>query len=107
MLAACLEERAPVAVIYTDGRELLATPELGRFGGLVTGAHAESLESTSRWHWACPRTFGPRLRHLHVSSLSPELHHLPLTEEHEELFMPLLRRCRDVPWILEAPPRDP
>jgi hypothetical protein len=24
----------------------------------------------------------------------------------EELFMPLLHRCLDVPWILEAPPRQ-
>ena len=46
-----------------------------------------------------------RLRHLHVSSLSPDLAHIPLTEEHEELFAPLLGRCRDVPWILEAPLR--
>lgn len=49
--------------------------------------------------------FGDRLRHLHVSSLSPELHHMPLTREHEELFRPVLQRCLDVPWILEAPPR--
>jgi hypothetical protein len=50
--------------------------------------------------------FRSRLRHLHVSSLSPQLHHEPVTEEHEELFMPLLQRCLDVPWILEAPPRE-
>jgi hypothetical protein len=25
--------------------------------------------------------------------------------EHEDLFSPLLQRCLDVPWILEAPPR--
>jgi hypothetical protein len=49
--------------------------------------------------------FGERLRHLHVSSLSAELHHVPLTEEHEKRFGPLLQRCLDVPWILEAPPR--
>jgi sugar phosphate isomerase/epimerase len=48
---------------------------------------------------------GNRLRHVHVSSLSPELRHVPLTEEHEELFRPVLERCVDVPWILEAPPR--
>jgi hypothetical protein len=50
--------------------------------------------------------FRSRLRHVHVSSLSSELHHIPLTEEDEVLFMPLLERCLDVPWILEAPPRD-
>jgi hypothetical protein len=35
----------------------------------------------------------------------PELHHVPLTAEHEDLFRPVLERCVDVPWILEAPPR--
>jgi len=35
MLARALETRSPVAVIYRDGRELLATPVLGRLGGLA------------------------------------------------------------------------
>jgi hypothetical protein len=38
-----------------------------------------------------------------VSSLGADGHHLALSEEHEELFGPLLGRCRDVPWIFEAP----
>jgi hypothetical protein len=50
--------------------------------------------------------FGSRLRHVHVSSLSGELHHVPLSEEDEALFLPVLERCLDVPWILEAPPRN-
>ena len=29
-----------------------------------------------------------------------------LTEDDEELIMPLLESCLDVPWILEAPPRE-
>lgn len=49
--------------------------------------------------------FGGRLRHLHVSSLSPELHHVPLSADDEERFRAVLERCRDVPWILEAPLR--
>lgn len=49
--------------------------------------------------------FGQRLRHLHVSSLCAESHHVPLSADDEELFRPLLLRCLDVPWILEAPPR--
>lgn len=47
--------------------------------------------------------FAARLRHVHVSSLSAELHHVPLSEEDEERFAPALSRCVDVPWILEAP----
>jgi hypothetical protein len=44
------------------------------------------------------------LRHVHLSSLSEDLHHVSLTDEDEELFSPVLRRCLDVPWIFEAPP---
>lgn len=49
--------------------------------------------------------FGGRLRHVHLSSLSEDLHHVPLTIEDEALFRPILERCLDVPWIFEAPPR--
>ncbi len=48
--------------------------------------------------------YGARLRHVHLSSLSEELHHVPLTIEDELLFRPILERCLDVPWIFEAPP---
>lgn len=47
--------------------------------------------------------FGCRLRHLHVSSLDDDGHHVALRGGDEEAYAPLLRRCRDVPWILEAP----
>jgi len=47
--------------------------------------------------------FAGRLRHLHVSSIDEECRHRPLTAEHEARFSALLRRCPDVPWILEAP----
>jgi hypothetical protein len=29
--------------------------------------------------------------------------HAPVTREDSERFLPVLRRCIDVPWILEAP----
>jgi hypothetical protein len=47
--------------------------------------------------------YAGRLRHLHVSSIDEECRHLPLSVEHEGRFGALLRRCPDVPWILEAP----
>jgi sugar phosphate isomerase/epimerase len=68
-------------------------------------AHAASLDSTMTLAGELLDAFRGRLRHVHVSSLSPDLHHIPLSEEDEALFMPLLERCLDVPWILEAPPR--
>jgi hypothetical protein len=70
-------------------------------------AHAWSIDDTMTLGDGLLDAFRMRLRHLHVSSLSLDQHHVPLTEEHEELFTPLLRRCLDVPWILEAPPREP
>lgn len=80
--------------------------ELPEAGFCFDIAHAWSIDEDMSVGWNLLDAFRGRLRHLHVSSLSDELHHIPLTEEHEELFAPLLERCRDVPWILEAPLRD-
>jgi hypothetical protein len=79
--------------------------ELPEAGFCFDIAHAWSIDETMTVGGDLLDSFRTRLRHLHVSSLSPDLHHTSLTEEHEELFVPLLQRCLDVPWILEAPPR--
>lgn len=68
-------------------------------------AHAWAVDPTMAEGEMILDQFGARLRQLHISSLDPDQHHVPLTAEHERLFGPLLDRCRDVPWILEAPPR--
>ncbi len=68
-------------------------------------AHAWSIDNTMSVGGDLLDAFRERLRHLHISSLSADLHHVSLTEEDEELFRPLLHRCVDVAWILEAPPR--
>lgn len=70
-------------------------------------AHAWSIDPTMGLARDLLDAFGSRLRHVHVSSLSADLHHVPLTAEDEAVFMPVLERCLDLPWILEAPPRDP
>jgi hypothetical protein len=51
--------------------------------------------------------FASRLKHVHLSSMSKSLSHIPLQAEQQALFMPLLSRCSDVPWILEAEPPRP
>ena len=66
-------------------------------------AHAWAVDPSMREAQLMLDTYACRLRHLHVSSLGPDGHHLPLSDEHEQLFGPLLSRCRDVPWIFEAP----
>jgi hypothetical protein len=69
-------------------------------------AHAKSIDETMTEGEAILRQFTGRLRHVHLSSLDMESHHVSLSPEDEDLFAPLLEHCRDVPWILEAPPRD-
>ncbi|MEA2311111.1 MAG: hypothetical protein QOE28_1079, partial [Solirubrobacteraceae bacterium] len=66
-------------------------------------AHVMSVDPTLAVGEALLDAYAGRLRHLHVSSLDGECRHVPLTAEHEARFVPLLRRCPDVPWILEAP----
>jgi hypothetical protein len=66
-------------------------------------AHSWSVDPSMDEAHALLDAFAARLRHVHLSSLDDELHHVPLRDEDQELFAPLLQRCRDVPWILEAP----
>lgn len=64
--------------------------------------HAQSIDPTLGEAHRLLDAFGERLRHVHVSSLDADCHHVPLTAADERAFMPVLRRCCDVPWILES-----
>lgn len=66
-------------------------------------AHAADVDPTLAAGERLLDRFAGRLRHLHVSSLDAAGHHVPLRAADEMAFAGLLRRCRDVPWILEAP----
>ncbi len=68
-------------------------------------AHAKHVDPSLQGGRTMLDRFAGRLRHVHLSSLDGNGHHVPLTAEDEELFTDLLERCRDVPWILEAPLR--
>jgi hypothetical protein len=68
-------------------------------------AHAWSLDPTMELAHHLLDRFAGRLRQVHLSSLVNGKH-APVSEEHERLFLPLLERCRDVPWILEAAKPD-
>jgi hypothetical protein len=46
--------------------------------------------------------FGDRLRQLHVSGIEPDGTHRPTTRVDLDLYSPLLARCTNVPWLLEA-----
>ena len=80
-----------------------AFSELPEAGFCFDVAHAWSVDPEMGIAEQLLDSFGDRLRHLHLSSLSKDLHHVPLSAEDEELFGPTLERCVDVPWILEAP----
>jgi hypothetical protein len=66
-------------------------------------AHAAAVDLTMDEAHRLLDRFCGRLRHLHVSSLDGDSHHEPLSDADELAWTPVLRRCRDVPWILEAP----
>lgn len=67
-------------------------------------AHAKDVDPSMSEAIEILERFSSRVRHVHISSLDEGQHHVSLTPEDEELFAPVLERCRDVPWILEAPP---
>jgi Xylose isomerase-like TIM barrel len=81
-----------------------AFAELPEAGLCFDIAHAWSIDPSMEVANDLLDSFGDRLRHVHLSSLSKDLHHVSLTREDEELFGPTLERCVDVPWIFEAPP---
>ncbi|WP_320670826.1 TIM barrel protein [Patulibacter defluvii] len=65
--------------------------------------HAQSIDPSLDEAQRLLDAFGERLRHVHLSSLDEHCHHVPLRPADEEAFGPVLQRCLDVPWILEAP----
>ena len=79
--------------------------ELPEAGFVFDIAHAHDADPSMALAEDLLDRFGGRLRHVHLSSIR-EGRHVPLTAEDEELFRPLLARCRDVPWILEALPPE-
>ena len=68
-------------------------------------AHAWSIDPTMAMAHELLDRFRSRLRHVHLSSLSGG-HHVLVAADDEPLFVDVLDRCRDVPWILEAPPPE-
>jgi hypothetical protein len=66
-------------------------------------AHAHTVDPSLRLAARLLDAFRGRLREVHLSSIRGGSH-VALTPEDERLFAPVLSRCRDVPWILEARP---
>lgn len=98
-----MDTRKHVGHVADDLALLFA--ELPAAGLCLDVAHAKDVDPTMEVASEILRRFSSRLSHVHISSLDETQHHVSLTPEDEELFEPVLDRCRDVPWILEAPPR--
>jgi hypothetical protein len=64
--------------------------------------HAWSVDPSMELAHDLLDAFRLRLSHLHISSLTDACKHAPLTPEVERRFAPVLARCYDMPWILEA-----
>lgn len=77
--------------------------ELPEAGFCFDIAHAHAIDPSMSVAHEMLDAFRSRLRQVHVSSLR-DARHVSLSDEDEERFTPILARCRDVPWILEAPP---
>ena len=67
-------------------------------------AHAHAVDPSLAVARELLSQYSSRLSHVHLSSLDAEQHHVPLTDSDQERFATVLKRCSDVPWILEAPP---
>ena len=75
--------------------------DLPEAGFVFDIAHAHEVDPSMELAEELLDRLGGRLRHVHLSSIR-DGRHVPLTEDDERLFRPLLARCSDVPWILEA-----
>ncbi len=95
-----LDARAPRDQLVELAQLFDALPDAGF---CLDVAHAWSVDPTMESAHELLDAYRDRLRHVHVSSLDPEHRHAPVTVEHASLYEPVLARCRDVPWVLEAP----
>ncbi|UGS38621.1 hypothetical protein DSM104329_05051 [Capillimicrobium parvum] len=96
-----MDPRKPAGRTAAELAPLMA--QLPEAGFCFDVAHAAAVDpSLQEAHRLLDRFCG-RLRHLHVSSLDEDCHHIPLADADEQAWTSVLRRCRDVPWILEAP----
>lgn len=69
-------------------------------------AHVSAVDPSMALGHELLDAFGDRLREVHLSSLDADGHHVPLTDRDRVRFGAIMRRCPDVPWILEAPLPD-
>lgn len=83
-----------------------AFAELPEAGFCLDVAHVSSLDPSMGLGHELLDALGHRLRQVHLSSLDPDSHHVPLTRDDAARFAPVLERCGQVPIIMEAAPSN-
>jgi hypothetical protein len=83
-----------------DLREVLI--DFPEAGFCLDVAHVWTNDPTLRLGHELIDVLGARLRQLHVSGIEADGTHRPTTCGDLDRYAPLLDRCRDVPWLLEA-----
>jgi sugar phosphate isomerase/epimerase len=100
----CVENMDASKAHGRDARELQRTfrrcPDAGF---CLDVAHAWTCDPTLALGHELLDAFSGRLRQVHVSGIEPDGSHRPTTRADFDRYVPLLKRCRDVPWILEQP----
>jgi hypothetical protein len=66
-------------------------------------AHASLVDPSMRLAHELLDAYGPKLGEVHLSSILDDGTHVPLRGEDVARFRPVLERCGEAPWILEAP----
>lgn len=69
-------------------------------------AHAWSIDPTMELANDLLDAYRTRLSHVHVSSVTSDCEHVALRQQDYQLFEPVLSRCIDRPWIVEAYNRE-
>jgi hypothetical protein len=103
-----------VATEIFDGQPLSLEQKIGQAGRwsralpearlCLDVAHAWTVDPSLRAGLEFLDAYPGRLAQLHVSGINPDGGHVPLTAGQVEAYAPLLRRCTQVPWIVESPP---
>lgn len=72
-------------------------------GFVLDVAHVWCIDPTLALGHDLLDAYDSRLRELHVSGIEPDGKHRPTRASDLERYLPLLDRCRHVPWVIEAP----
>jgi hypothetical protein len=80
--------------------ELFQDLPLSRF--CLDVAHAWSIDPSLKLAHNLLDAFENRLAQVHLSGITKDGHHCPLTQSQLDTYRPVLARCLSVPWILES-----